>query len=73
MSLGAQGVLTAEDSMDTCRKIYAVPKIVSEQVFEQAALACSTVHYKWDGSAFDRGDRSGCLKITAERCGYHHS
>ena len=58
--------------MDKHKKTYVPPKVVSEKVFEQAALACSTVHYEWDGSAFNRGALPN-LKTRPEQCGYHHS
>jgi len=65
-------VVMEERCMATQKKAYAAPKVLSEKVFEQAALACSTVHYKWDGSAFNRGALPN-LKTHPQTCGYHHS
>ncbi|NOZ20018.1 MAG: hypothetical protein GXP25_02905 [Planctomycetes bacterium] len=58
--------------MSTQKKVYVAPRVLSEQVFEQAALACSTNPYPWDGSKFNGRDLPN-LKTRPETCGYHHS
>ena len=66
-----EGVME-DGHMATQKKPYAAPMVSSEKVFEQAALACSTIHYEWDGSRFS-GRNLPNLKTHPQYCGYHHS
>lgn len=58
--------------MNRGKRAYIAPKVVSQRIFEQAALACSTAPYMWNGSAFCGGTNAS-LKAIPETCGWHHS